>query len=106
MSLKIALELANRYTAINCLQEFSVFDGSADTTRIATFLGLPAPAYHVPFPRVGGKKMKRFSRSALERAMEVSRPQISMCITGQIRRLELHSKAVAFRTRAPTRHLR
>ncbi|CAK9113697.1 unnamed protein product, partial [Durusdinium trenchii] len=72
------------------LLEINVFEPQTlNTTSVAMFLGVPAPEHYVPFPRI--------SEWASENPEDADAPhdkqkKISLCITGQIRRLELRTK--------------
>ncbi|CAE7559974.1 unnamed protein product [Symbiodinium pilosum] len=62
------------------LMEINVFAGPVDVPKLVDFLGLPKPEYMPLFPRIGGEESRYDEENFL------------ICITGQIRRLELKTK--------------
>lgn len=81
------------------LLEVNVFDGALNSTKIARFLGVK-PDFYVPFPRVASDAedladLLPNNVSSAEDAF-VKGDRLPICITGQIRRLELRTKLKRF----------
>lgn len=86
------------------LLEVNVFDGALNSTQIAQFFGV-RPDFYVPFPRVDSDAervnladlgSKKVSTEDAEAEAFVKGDRVPICITGQIRRLELRTKLKRF----------